>query len=109
MKEGRLFSLQNLLTCFIKIVSNVQNLDICNYQSSRLKKRLKLRYPDIVFYLTPDQRKSEFSGNAGGDALCEKNLECFSDDSQMSASQTSTSQASANQTENEENLEPNNS
>lgn len=38
-----------------------------------------------------------------------KNLECFSDDSQMSASQTSTSLASANETENEENLEPNNS
>lgn len=111
MAEGKLFSLQNLLTCFIKIASKVENLDISNYQSSRLKNRLKLKYPDLVFYQLPDQRKSElvFSSNAGEGELYKKNVECFSDDSQMSASQTSTSQASANETENEEDPEPDNS
>ena len=41
MTEGKLFSLQNLLAYFIKIVSEVENLDISSYQSSRLKNRLK--------------------------------------------------------------------
>ena len=52
MTEGKLFSLQNLLTCFIKTVSKVESLDISNFQSSRLKSRLKSKYP-------PDQRKGE--------------------------------------------------
>ena len=93
LTEGKLFSLQNLLAYFIKIVSEVENLDISSYQSSRLKNRLKSKYPDLVFYHPPDhQRKSQlaFSSNTGGGSLYTQNVEsCFSDDSQLSASQTS--------------------
>lgn len=69
------------------MVLKFEGIDASKYQISRLKSRLKTKYPDLVFYQPSDQTKSElpFLINAGEGALLEGTEERL-DDSQASAS-----------------------
>ena len=58
LDEG-IFYMNKVKDVFVSTVAEVENVDASNYKTSRLKQRMKKRFPQLVFHATKRKNKSE--------------------------------------------------
>ena len=59
IKEESIFYMTKVKEQFVKIVADVESADASNYKTSRLKQRMKERFPQFIFQAPKQWNKSE--------------------------------------------------
>ena len=63
IKHNKVYSLKSLCEALVKVVERTQNINASNYQTKRLKKKIKERYPSLIFYQPIQKNESELVFN----------------------------------------------
>lgn len=59
IKKEHIFDMSKVKEQFVKIVADVESVDASNYKTSRLKQRMKERFPQLIFQAPKQRNKSE--------------------------------------------------
>lgn len=78
IQEESIFYMTKVKEQFVKIVADVENADASNYKTSRLKQRMKERFPQLIFQAPKQRNKSEmvYSGCIQPSTMVE-NIPCI--------------------------------
>jgi hypothetical protein len=59
LQDEGIYSMNKVKEKFVKTVATVESLDASNYSTSRLKKRMQTRFPQLVFQVNQRRNQSE--------------------------------------------------
>jgi hypothetical protein len=59
IQDEGIFYMNKVKDVFVSTVAEVENVDASNYKTSRLKQRMKTRFPQLAFHATKRKNKSE--------------------------------------------------
>ena len=59
LRDEGIYSMNKVKEKFVKTVATVESLDASNYSTSRLKKRMQTRFPQLVFQVNQRRNQSE--------------------------------------------------